>query len=172
MKIKILFLTVFISCIAFSQENSIISGQDITKKIKKMTITETVTSYSYASKNKKNPFVPPLASEIRSKVEIPIVSPLQNYRLSEIKLIGVWSVEGKEPKCLISTPHQEGIIVGIGDFIGNKGGVIHKIDSQGIKIREFNLLQDGTRIFKDTSLNLGDTKLVQKDKNIIIESSN
>ena len=148
-----------------------IKGKDVTGNFKIKSITKTIESYTYASRNKKNPFIPPLASDVKSKVEIPIVSPLQKYDISEIKVIGVWSVQNKKPKCLISTPGQEGIIATIGDFVGNKGGVVHQINKNGIKIREFKLLYDGSRIFKDIDLLLGTEKSKEKREKIVIEAS-
>lgn len=117
-------------------------------------VVQPSAQYHYAGFGKPDPFTPPVfvRSVVPDAVEIPIVSPLQRFSLGELKLGGVWVRGGGEKKALILTPTMEGIIVKVGDMVGNGGGRITNISDGAVMIREFLIANDGTRQFSDASL--------------------
>lgn len=140
------------------------------EEVKVQDIVSENIDYTYASFGKDNPFVPPLLSTHLAKLEIPIVSILQRYRLDELSLVGTWELENSDRKALVMTPKDEGVIVTVGDLVGNKGGKIVGIAPKSIKIREFTLAPDGTRQFEDYQIYLGD-EVPEDDEKIIIKSN-
>lgn len=114
-------------------------------------------TYRYASKNKSDPFIPPIG-EVRSGKtlkpidadEIPIVSPLQYFSLSQLAVTGVWQASDNSWKAMVETPDQQGIVAAVGDPIGNSGGHIVNVGGNGLKVREYTLQTDGSRRYKDT----------------------
>lgn len=121
-------------------------------------VVEPTADYHYAGFGKPDPFTPPVfvRSIVPDAVEIPIVSPLQRFPLTALKLAGVWARGSGEKKALVLTPTQEGIIVKVGDMVGNGGGRIMSIAENSVVIREFLIANDGTRQFADSSLTFED----------------
>lgn len=121
-------------------------------------VVEPTADYHYAGFGKPDPFSPPVfvRSIVPDAVEIPIVSPLQRFPLTDLKLAGVWARGAGEKKALVLTPTQEGIIVKVGDMVGNGGGRIMSIAENSVVIREFLIANDGTRQFADSSLTFED----------------
>lgn len=144
-------------------------AKDVTNQTEVKDITEHVNEYRYASFEKPDPFIPPLISTHLAKIEIPIISVLQRFHITELRVVGIWSLESKERKALVMTPKNEGVIVKIGSSIGNRGGKIIQISYDTVKVREFTLAPDGTRVFEDFELWLG-SKTPDKNNKIIIES--
>jgi Tfp pilus assembly protein PilP len=139
------------------------AAEEITKGVRVEDIIEPPSDYRYAAFGKGDPFVPPVITEeatVINPLEIPIVSPLQRYRLQELSLVGIWQHSSGERKAMIMTPANElggsqGIIIKNGDPIGQKGGRILGIGDDYLTIREFTLAPDGTRQYEDQQMFMG-----------------
>lgn len=120
-------------------------------------IVEPISEYHYASFSKGDPFIAPLVLKEDSKFdmeEVPIVSPLQNYELSALKLVGVWQSDQNVKKGLIMTEEKEGVIIKVGDPIGRHGGKVLVVGDQSITVREIMYSPDGLRQFEDVEMPL------------------
>jgi len=75
-------------------------------------------------------------------------------------LTGVWGGGDGQRKALITVPDFGrgilGVVVKVGDPIGNSGGKVVAINKDGMTVREFHLAPDGSRIYEDRFLMLGD----------------
>ena len=147
-----------------------ISGQEVNSGVNVQDIVSASHEYNYASFGKSSPFIPPLLSSHLAKLEIPIVSVLQRYFLEQLTVVGIWTLENNARKALVMTSENEGVIVAVGDPIGNRGGKIISIEPNLVKVREFSLAPDGTRQFEDFDLWLGNEFPVEQEK-IIIKSN-
>ena len=147
-----------------------IEAKDIPAKGQVQNIIQASHEYNYASFGKKNPFIPPLISSHMAKIEIPVISVLQNFKLDQLNVVGIWILENNARKALITTEDSHGIIASVGDSIGNRGGKIVSIESDVVKVREFSLAPDGTRQFEDYNLRLG-KDLPDEDEKIVIRST-
>lgn len=118
-------------------------------------IIETTEVYKFAGRDKADPFIPPIGTVGSNTVaaldadEIPIVSPLQYHGVKALVVTGIWQAEDNRWKAMIETPDQQGIIAQNGDPIGNSGGHISEIGSNGVKVREYTLKKDGSRLYSD-----------------------
>jgi Tfp pilus assembly protein PilP len=140
-----------------------VMGEDVSDGVRVEDIVEPPSDYRYAAFGKPDPFVPPLLSRDNSvdSLEIPIVSPLQQYSLSELSLVGIWQMPDGERKAMVLTVAKnkfpsQGIIVKNGDPIANRGGKIIGIGEDYMTIREFSLTPDGTREFEDVQMFMGE----------------
>jgi Tfp pilus assembly protein PilP len=139
------------------------AAEEITKGVRVEDIIEPPSDYRYAAFGKGDPFVPPVITEeatVINPLEIPIVSPLQRFRLQELSLVGIWQLSSGERKAMIMTPSNglggsQGIIVKNGDPIGQKGGRILGVGDDYLTIREFMLAPDGTRQYEDQQMFMG-----------------
>ncbi len=129
--------------------------KDITVK----DIVESPMDYVYSGYGKEDPFLAPNESigirnttTIPNRVEIPIVSVLQKYNLTEMRLEGVWLAKKNARRALIRTPKDEGVVVSLGDYAGAHGGKVVDIQEDRVVVREFRIAPDGTRLFQDSSL--------------------
>ena len=137
-------------------------------------IVEPPVDYHYSAFGRPSPFQPPLeayvtrlnpdavgqAPEAESIVkgpdgaEIPVVSPLQRYPLTSLKVKGIWLLKGGEKKALIMTPKREGVIVKVGDPIA--AGKVLEIFKGNLIVRQYRISRDGSREYQDHDLYLGD----------------
>ncbi|MFK7823515.1 MAG: pilus assembly protein PilP [Oligoflexales bacterium] len=146
-------------------------GKEVTKDVNIKNIVSVSDDYTYASFGRPDPFVPPLLSSHITQLEIPIVSLLQKYRLDELRVVGIWTLENNARKALMTSSNDEGVIVSIGDHAGNRGGKIIAIEPDVVKVREFTLAPDGTRQFNDRELWLGD-EMPEREEKLFIKSTN
>lgn len=137
-------------------------AEEITKGVRVEDIIEPPSDYRYAAFGKGDPFLPPLITEdarMANPLEIPIVSPLQRYKLADLKMVGIWQLPSGERKAMIMTPSDndisQGIIVKSGDPIGQRGGRILGIGDDYLTVREFTLSPDGTRQYEDQQMFIG-----------------
>ena len=147
-------------------------AEDVSRDIRVEDILESPMEFHYAAFSKPDPFVPPMTAITENapaparndngikSLEIPILSPLQQFELTDLTLVGVWQVKAGERKAMVLTPSgknagAQGIIVKVGDPIGSRGGKVAKIDSESISVREFMLDADGTRKYFDEKLLMG-----------------
>ena len=145
------------------------SGRELTRDVNIKNIVSITDEYTYASFGKPDPFIPPLLSSHIAQLEIPIVSVLQKYRLDQLRVVGIWTLENNARKALLTSSSDEGVVVSVGDHAGNRGGKIIAIEPDIVKIREFTLAPDGTRQFSDRDLFLGD-EFPEEEEKIIIKS--
>ena len=135
-------------------------------------IIENNDDYSYAGFRRPDPFKEPsidelkrayLIQEARFKkmndnldknigVGIPMVSSLQYYKLKELQVKGIWVSSSGEPRAIVRTPKNEGVIVKKDDPIS--AGKIIEIDKEKIIARQYKIQSDGTRTYKDWPLYL------------------
>lgn len=146
-------------------------GTELTDDINIKDIVSITDEYTYAAFGQPDPFIPPLISHHVEQLEIPIVSVLQKYRLDELKVVGIWTLENKARRALITSSSDEGLIVSVGDPAGNRGGKIIAIEPNVVKVREFTLSPDGTRQFNDKDMWLGDEYQGDEVENIVIAPS-
>jgi Tfp pilus assembly protein PilP len=149
-------------------------AEEITGGVRIEDIVEPPSDYHYASFGRSDPFVPPMphfeaieGERLVDNLEIPIVSPLQRYAISSLNVVGIWQTAAGERKAMILTPEgrSQGIVVKVGDPIGDRGGKIMDIGTEDITVREFSLAPDGTRQFEDRKMLIGRTKPeAQKEK--------
>ncbi|NRA43594.1 MAG: pilus assembly protein PilP [Oligoflexales bacterium] len=144
-------------------------GREVTRDVNIKNIVSITDEYTYASLGKPDPFIPPLLSSHIAQLEIPIVSVLQKYRLDELRVVGIWTLENNARKALLTSSGDEGVVVAVGDHAGNRGGKIIAIEPDMVKIREFTLAPDGTRQFSDRDLYLGD-EFPEEEEIIVIKS--
>ena len=133
-------------------------------------IVEPTAEYRYSASKRANPFIPPHSSQRvielgSSDVEIPIISPLQAFALSQLVVIGVWEGSDRRFKAIIQTPTDQGIEVGLGDPAGNSGGRIMSISQESVAVREFSIRLDGAREYRDVLLSIGGSKPVVDEAN-------
>lgn len=147
------------------------SSNAVSKTLRVEDIIEPTIDYRYSSARRKNPFVPEivLTGQIARQrelspndVEIPIVSPLQAFALSQLSVIGVWETDTHIWKALIGTPATQGIEAKLGDPVGNSGGRIMSINPESVIVREFSVRFDGTREYRDVPLHMGSDLPVEK----------
>lgn len=117
-----------------------------------------ILGYHYASFGKPDPFLPPLLTNKleRDTTLVDELTVLQSYSVNELAVAGIWKLTNGESKALIMTPKSEAVITKIGEKIGKKGGVVVDITPIAVIVREHSYAPDGTRIFTDTSMALGD----------------
>lgn len=145
-------------------------AQEVTKGIRVEDVVEPPSEYHYAAFGKPDPFIPPMVAAKTQDVagpsglEVPIVSPLQKFALSDLRVVGIWQLSSGERKALVMTPgggaeggRQQGIIVRNGDSIGNRAGKILAIGETVITVREFRLAADGTRQYEDAQMLMGNS---------------
>lgn len=147
-------------------------AQQVTEGVRIEDIVESESEYQYSSHGRGDPFVPPLTIEIKDEVaedtgelliETELQSVLQQFPLDSLKVVGIWRT-GNKSKALVTTPKDEGVVVETGDFMGYRGGTVLSITEDHLKVREFELLEDGTRLFKDSKIFLQGHKPVEKGK--------
>ncbi|NRA64648.1 MAG: pilus assembly protein PilP [Pseudobacteriovorax sp.] len=131
-------------------------------------IVEPTTEYRYSSFGNDDPFLAPPAKSIDQEIkeqteaekvfgsEIPMVSPLQAYPLEQLSVKGVWKLPDGESRAVIMTPKKEGVVVKKGDPIAV--GKILDIQRRRLLVRQYRLREDGTRVFTDIEVNIGDIK--------------
>jgi Tfp pilus assembly protein PilP len=136
----------------------------VSKTVRVEDIIEPSVDYRYSSARRKNPFIPEivLSGQMAKQrelspndVEIPIVSPLQAFPVSQLSVIGVWETDAHVWKALIGTPATQGIEATLGDPVGNSGGRIMSITPESVIVREFSVRFDGTREYRDMPLHMG-----------------
>lgn len=96
--------------------------------------SEEVLEYHYVPDNKPDPFQPLLVERKRREGEA-LLTPLQQYDLSQLVLVGV--VSGiAEPRAMLEDPDGKGYIVQIGTWVGKSGGKVAEVGSDWIKVVE------------------------------------
>ena len=154
-------------------------AEDITKGIRIEDIIEPPTDYHYAAFGRPDPFMPPMVLDREgagpNPLEIPIVSPLQRYSLDQLRVVGIWRLASGDRKAMVlaqasrssepgrggtdsmtaSSAASQGIIVKVGDPIGNRGGKVMSVADDYVTIREFSLSPDGSRQYEDRQLPMG-----------------
>ncbi|MDE3268799.1 MAG: pilus assembly protein PilP [Pseudomonadota bacterium] len=153
---------------ALAQDNTRTSDviiQGIEDGISIEDIIEPPMSYRYSSFYKRDPFSYPKREEVDEEI---IVNKLQLYDVSSLDVVGIWWLSTGVAKALIITPPGEGIIVSVGDYVGNNNGEVINITDNNVVIREYQMSPDGTRQFSDSvipldeSFDTGNTNLKEK----------
>ena len=110
-------------------------------EIKKTIDNETVKEYFYDATGKPDPFVP-LITEIRperkttdKKIIAGPLTPLQKYKLEELKLVAIVK-SGDKLSALFEDMDEFGYIVNENTLIGSNGGVVKKITPDKVIIEE------------------------------------
>jgi len=145
------------------------SGRDVSANVSVNSFTED-QEYHYASMSEPNPFVPPLLSTLMARLIIPIDSILQKYSLTDLKVVGIWTLRDLETRAMIMTPDGQGVVVKPGSFIGRRGGQVAFIDQVSVGIREFSLASDGTRMYEDEQIYIEEGEPQYHETEIIMNS--
>ena len=148
-------------------------AKDVSARSRFEEIAEDPSDFHYVGSEKSDPFLPPLITSPEGtkvsgtmlkaqpgSIEIPIVSPLQQYELNQLNVVGVWQLTTGERKAMILAPANgvgsgQGIIVKTGDPVGNRGGKITSIGEEYVNVREFMLAPDGSRRYLDQKMQMG-----------------
>ena len=128
--------------------------QSIEDSISIEDIVEPPMGYRYSSFYKRDPFSYPTREEVDEEI---IVNKLQLYDVSSLDVVGIWWLASGVAKALILTPPGEGIVVAIGDYVGNNSGEVINITDNKVVIREYQMSVDGTRQFSDIEMPLDET---------------
>jgi Tfp pilus assembly protein PilP len=154
-------------------DDGVAVAKDVSARSRFEEIAEDPADFHYVGSEKSDPFLPPLISTPEGSkvagtvfksqpgsIEIPIVSPLQQYDLNQLNVVGVWQLTTGERKAMILAPANgggagQGIIVKTGDPVGNRGGKITSIGEEYVNVREFMLAPDGSRRYLDQKMQMG-----------------
>ncbi|MCX6131270.1 MAG: hypothetical protein NTX25_19695 [Proteobacteria bacterium] len=150
------------------------SKDGVGDSVKIKEIIEMTGEYSYASFGRPDPFIQPdlsfeaVDNSVMQNVsptgkEISIVSPLQGFPLSDLKVKGLWQISSGETRAVILTPRNEGVVVKEGDPISS--GKILSIHRDQLRVRLYRLRADGVREYEDVSLKVGASR--EKPKGVI-----
>lgn len=147
----------------------------VTQGVRVEDIIEATSDYKYSSARKKNPFIPAVVMGRAMQqqkdlnpndVEIPIINPLQSFKVDQLSVIGVWESDDGIWKALIQTPTNQGIETKLGDPAGNSGGRIMSITPDAVVVREFSIRGDGTREYRDIPVYMGSNRTDTDTSNI------
>lgn len=83
----------------------------------------------------RDPFMRPASSPLSETSDIEIDA-IERYPLSDLRLTGLITGGGLIPKGIITAPNGKTFIVSTNSRIGNREGVVRKISSRGILVRE------------------------------------
>lgn len=151
-------------------------AEEVTGGVRVEDIVEPPSEYRYAAFGKPDPFVPPIINSTRvdgqpvDSLEVPIISPLQRFDLSQLSIVGIYQLASGERKAMVlPSSSRETVIVRIGDPIGKRGGRVLSIGRDSLTVREFTLAVDGTREFEDKQLFLGNERAATVSGSLIFE---
>jgi type IV pilus assembly protein PilP len=98
---------------------------------------------SFDPKGLRNPFKPFLKMKAPKKKtstkameKIKLRTPLQRFALEQLSLVGIFWSKDMAPNALIQDPAGKGYNVGIGTYVGDRGGKIVKINPKEILVEE------------------------------------
>ena len=137
-----------------SDNESDVIIQNIEDSISIEDIVEPPVGYRYSSFYKRDPFSYPTREDVDEEI---IVNKLQLYDVSSLDVVGIWWLASGIAKALILTPPGEGIVVTIGDYVGNNNGEVINITDNKVVIREYQMSVDGTRQFSDIEMPLDES---------------
>ena len=143
--------------------------EDITVQIQSDTILENAFEYTYASFGMPDPFVPNTHPTHMPSMSVLITNILQRYPIDRIRVVGIWELQNGSKKSLMMTEKSEGVVVAVGDSVGVKGGIITKIDSDHVVVREFTLNSEGEQHFFNHKIWLGSRDQPSAEKSITIQ---
>jgi len=143
---------------------------DVTKDSKTKAINGAEKIYHYVSMARPNPFIPPLISTLMAKEEIQVENVLQRYPLSNLQVVGVWTLRNKEIKAMVITPSMEGVVAGMGSQLGRRGGKIVAMDDNSITVREYSLASDGSHLYEDLKVWIEQQTPEKKEEKITLFS--
>ncbi len=74
---------------------------------------------------------------------------LKGFPLADYSLVGTWTAKDGLRKALILTPSEEGVIVKVGDSIGDRQGTVITIKDDSLMVRQNITTSAGVGIFED-----------------------
>lgn len=148
-----------------SESSGGLSSLDISRELSVEEVEEQEPLYKFSLLGENDPFVPKIllvhfqdsAKFVQQAEEFPDTPLLLKHPLESYQLKGIWSV-GLDTKGLIITPPPEnrGIVVEIGDLLGDKNGKIIEINKDGLIVRESFTDEELQRKINDRTLSLFD----------------
>jgi len=129
-------------------------------------IEEPRAVYNFNPLKSEDPFKTPIGavvSEIEKKTER--YTFLQDYPASQIKILGVLGKKGKRRKAVLMAPNKRTKSVQVGHPIGDNNGFVVAILEDGIRVKEFTFLSDGSKKSKVFEMHMMDKKSEQEAKN-------
>ena len=100
-------------------------------------VTETGQPYSYSPVGKRDPFFSYLA-EVETTTQTAAqrrAEPTESFELDQYRLTGL--VTGTaQPRAMVEDPENKGHVIKIGSRLGKRGGVVTRINSDGIVVTE------------------------------------
>ncbi|MDX9715027.1 MAG: pilus assembly protein PilP [Dissulfurispiraceae bacterium] len=109
-------------------------------------------SYAYDAKNRRDPFYPLIVKQDTEKK--PGLTPLENYEISDFKLIAILREKVKGYFGVVTLPNNKSYNLREGVKIGMNGGKVIKIEKDSVVIREYHRDLKGVLSPKDTILKL------------------
>ena len=110
----------------------------VVKPAEEVAAAEEVTEpppYVYTAEGKRDPFKPVVQVRQASMPEPELLTPLQKFDLSQLKLIGIILGKG-EPVAMVIAPDQKSYILKKGVKVGRSGGVVTSVEKDVVLVRE------------------------------------
>lgn len=115
------------------------------------------------------PFSAPAPAVVQQDENMPVMSNpiLERYRIAEYEVVAVL-VGDKYPRALMrlpadpESPVRKVVIVKEGDKVGNRAGVITKINTEGVLVKQTYKFKKGIEVKSDALLRVGATAEAQK----------
>ncbi|MBN2654111.1 MAG: pilus assembly protein PilP [Nitrospirae bacterium] len=93
-------------------------------------------TYAYDQKNRRDPFYPLIVKAAPEKK--PGLTPLENYEISDFKLIAILSEKAKGFYAVVTLPNSRSYNIREGSKIGLHDGKVLKINKDSVVIREYH----------------------------------
>lgn len=118
---------------------------DAKRDLRVQNIEEPRAEYNFNPLGEADPFKVPLNSVVRELDKTTKrFSFLQDFPTNQIKVIGTLGKEG-DRKAVLSAPNSRSKTVQVGHPIGKSNGYVIAILNEGVRIKEFTFLSDGSK---------------------------
>lgn len=96
------------------------------------------TAFVYDALGLRDPFEPFLKLEVKKTAREQFVprTPLQQYSVEELRLVGIVWGDGGRSSALVEDPRGKGYVVGVGTYLGDRGGKIVRIQLDRLAVEE------------------------------------
>jgi type IV pilus assembly protein PilP len=119
---------------ATSVESLSVAKPKIVQKLKPVTTQVEEQKTEYTVQGVRDPFQPYEIIKLDDRSKMTVADILQNITLGQVSLVGV--ILDKDPKALVQDASNTGYIVKEGMHIGENSGIVTKISSNGVTIKQ------------------------------------